>query len=129
MGLQGDISTRQKQEYIPIRDLHFLLFLIHFFIVIIMILLLAIGIGSTCCIWILLILLILNILFYWHRRKLDRIRREKVAKQSSSYLEISNLPKVYDFYCPKCLYQTNEQVEICPNCKAGKLSRTIKDLD
>lgn len=125
----GDINTRQKQEDNKINKLHFILFLIHFSIVILMILLLAIGIGSLCCTLIFIILLALNILFYWHRRKIDRIKRKKLIKQYSSDLEIVNLPKVYDFYCPKCLYQTNEKVKLCPNCQKGILSPTTKHLD
>ncbi len=94
-----------------------------------MIILLAFGRGSRCCTWILIILLLFNISFYWHRRRIERIKREKLVKQSSSNLEIINLPKVYDFYCPKCLYQTNEKVKLCPNCKKGELSPTTKHFD
>jgi hypothetical protein len=94
-----------------------------------MILLLIIGIGSSCCTLILIFLLLLNISFYWRRRRIDRISRENLAKRYSSNIDIINLPKVYDFYCPKCLYQTNEQVEFCPNCQTGKLSPTTRNLN
>ena len=94
-----------------------------------MIFLTAIGIASSCFTWILIILLLINTLFFWHRRRIYRIKKEKLAKRSSSNLEVINLPKVYDFYCPKCLFQTNEQVEFCPNCQTGKLSPTTRNLN
>jgi hypothetical protein len=129
MGLKDNNKTIQEQEDSKINKLHFLLFLIHFSLVLIMILLLAFGIGSYCCTLIFIILLILNILFYWHRRKINRIRNEKLAWQSRTNLEVINLPKVYDFYCPRCLYQTNEDVENCPNCEIGVLSPTTKNIN
>jgi hypothetical protein len=128
MGFEDSNNTRQKKDK-TIINLHILLFFIHLFLVIIMILLLAFGIGSSRCTLIFIILLILNILFFWHRRRIERIKREKLAMQSSSNLEVINLPKVYDFYCPKCLYQTNEKVKLCPNCQKGILSPTTKGLD
>jgi len=130
MGEEEDnIDIDRKQGDTLARNLHFALFFLHFCIVIIMIVLLAFGLGSMCCTLIFIVLLFLNILFFWHRRKIYRIRREQQVKQISTYEQISNLPKVYDFYCPKCLYQTNEQVEICPNCETGNLMPTTKNPD
>jgi hypothetical protein len=129
MGSGDNINSRQKEKDDTIKDLHILLFLIHFFLVIVMILLTAMGIGSSCCTWILIILLLTNILFFWHRRRIYRIKKEKFLEQTRVNLEIVNLPKVYDFYCPKCLYQTNEHVEFCPNCQTGRLSPTTKNLN
>ena len=130
MGTEDNKNTRQKQIDRTIKNLHFLLFLIHFFIVIIMILLLTIGIGSRCCTLIFILLLLLNISFYWHRRKIEGIKRKKkLVKQYSSDLEIINIQKVYEFYCPRCLYQTNEDVEYCPNCGFGVLSPTTENRE
>ncbi len=67
--------------------------------------------------------------FIWHTRRSSRISVDKVNLQSRVNSEVINLPKVYDFYCPKCLYQTNEQVEFCPNCQTGKLSPTTRNLN
>ena len=76
-----NIELVQKQKDTMVRNLHFTLFLLHFCIVIIMIILLAMGMGSSCCTLILIILLGLNILFYWHRRKISRIRREQQVER------------------------------------------------
>lgn len=129
MVTEYNVDRIKKPEDSRIGNLHFLLFLIHLSLVLTMIFLLTLGVGSSCCTLIFLILLLLNILFYWHRRKIHRIKREKLVKQSSSNLEISNLPIIYNFYCPKCLYQTNEEVEICPNCQKGVLSRTTGNVE
>jgi len=129
MGFENNNNIRPKKIDRTIKDLHFLLFLIHFFIVIFMILLLILGIGSSCCTLIFIILLLLNISYYWYRRKIERIKREELATRYSTNSEIMNLPKVYNFYCPKCLYQTNEEVKLCPNCQKGILSPTTKDLN
>ncbi len=130
MGFEDNNNIKQKKIDTTIRNLHFLLFLIHFFIVIFMILLLAIGRGSWCCTLIFIILLLLNISFYGHRRRIEGIKRKKkLVKQYSSGLEIINIPKVYEFYCPRCLYQTNEDVEYCPNCGIGVLLPITKNRE
>jgi hypothetical protein len=129
MGLEDNKKTAQEREASKINELHFLLFLIHFCIVLIMILLLIIGRGSYCCTLIFIFLLLLNISFYWHRRRINRFKDEKLAWESRTTLEVINLPKVYDYYCPRCLYQTNEDVEYCPNCKVGRLSPTTKGVN
>jgi RNA polymerase subunit RPABC4/transcription elongation factor Spt4 len=35
-----------------------------------------------------------------------------------------NLPKKYKYYCPNCLYQTNEYVKLCPECRKVRLEQT-----
>lgn len=127
MGSQDNINTTQNRDDSIIKDLHILVFLGLFFLIIFQILCIILGIGSSCCIWILIVVLLLNTVFFWRTRRIDRIKREKLAKQYSSSLEVIKLPKVYDFYCPKCLYQTNEKVRLCPNCKIGILSSTTKN--
>jgi len=34
------------------------------------------------------------------------------------------LTKQFDYFCPKCLYQTNVYVKKCPECNGGKLKKT-----
>jgi hypothetical protein len=112
-----------------IRELHVGLFIINFFLLIIVIILTIFGYGFTCFFWVLLVLILLNSLFFWHRRRIIRFKQEKVIKRTSSNYQVVNLPKVYDFYCPRCLYQTNEDIELCPNCKIGKITPTTRNPD
>ena len=35
-----------------------------------------------------------------------------------------NLPRVYQYYCPSCLYQTNEKHDGCPKCGGSGLRFT-----
>lgn len=35
-----------------------------------------------------------------------------------------NLPKVFNYVCPRCLFQTNKLYNRCPECKVGKLRKT-----
>lgn len=48
------------------------------------------------------------------------------AKQEARIAErrASKLPKVFDFYCPHCLFQTNDYMKICPECRSHRLERT-----
>jgi fatty acid desaturase len=125
MGSQGDINTKQKQEDRTQNILHIVIFLTLLWLIMIIIIL-----GQFCLLIILiLILLMLTIGIVWHTQRRSRISFEKINMQSRVNLDVINLPKVYDFYCPKCLYQTNEQVKLCPNCKIGILSPTIKNLE
>jgi hypothetical protein len=125
MGSEDNINPRQKQEYRIQNILHIGIFLILLFLIIIVIIS-----GMFCWPIILrLILLMLTDVIIWHTRRSSIISFEKINMQSRVNLEVKNLPKVYDFYCPKCLYQTNEQVEFCPNCQTGKLSPTTKNLN
>ena len=34
-----------------------------------------------------------------------------------------NLSKEYDYYCPRCLFQSNKKKKICPKCSSGSLER------
>lgn len=34
------------------------------------------------------------------------------------------LDEQFDYFCPKCLYQTNVYVKQCPECNGGKLRKT-----
>ena len=121
MESEDNINSRQKQEYRTQNTLHILIFLTLLFIIMIV---LISGMGGWLVI--LILLLMLTDVIVWHTRRSSRISVEKNIMQSKINSEVINLPKVYDFYCPKCLYQTNEQVEFCPNCQTGKLSPTTK---
>ena len=125
MGSENNINSRQNQEYRTQNILHILIFLTLLWLIMIVILL------GVCC-WLIILILILLMLtngIVWHTRRRSRISLKKINMQSRVNLDVINLPKVYDFYCPKCLYQTNEQVEFCPNCQTGKLSPTTKNLN
>ena len=125
MGSEDNINSRQKQEDRTQNILHIVIFLTLLFLIMIVI------IFGMCC-WsviLILILLMLTNVIVWHTRRSSRIRLEKLAMGTRTNLEVFNIPKVYDFYCPKCLYQTNEKVKLCPNCQKGILSPTKKDLD
>ncbi len=122
MGSKDNNNTRQNQEDRVQNILHIIIFLTLLCLIMIVIIL-----GQFCWLIILIfILLMLTIGIGWHTRRRSRISLEEINVQSRVNLEVINLPKVYDFYCPKCLYQTNEQVEFCPNCQTGKLSPTKK---
>lgn len=53
-----------------------------------------------------------------HRAKTDAKEAEKTAK---------NLNKEFDYYCPHCLYQTNEYTKLCPRCRSKRLEKTYTD--
>jgi rubredoxin len=57
-----------------------------------------------------------------------RYREKNRARQEARKAEkkAKNLPKVFDFYCPHCLFQTNEFTKICPECRSHRLERTQK---
>lgn len=128
MGLEDNKKTNRERRESKINKLHLLLFTIHLSIIFIMIMLMIIGRGSYCCTLIVIFLLLLSISFYWRRRRISRLEDEKHAWESKINLDIMSIPKVYDYYCPKCLYQTNEYVEHCPNCEIGVLLPTTKNI-
>ncbi len=70
------------------------------------------------------IIVLAIILFYYHRTSYKDIRKERAEIKDLANAELKNLPKVYDFYCPRCLFKTNEEAELCPNCKKGRLQHT-----
>ena len=125
MGSEDNTNSRQKQEYRTQNILHIVIFLTLLWLIMIIIIL------GVCC-WLIILILVLLMLtngIVWHTRRRSRISLKKINMQSRVNLDVIKLPKVYDFYCPKCLYQTNEQVEFCPNCQTGKLSPTTKNLN
>jgi hypothetical protein len=63
-------------------------------------------------------------LYYYHRTSHKDIKDERAQIKDKTNAELKKLPKVYDFYCPRCLYQTNEEAKLCPNCKEGRLQPT-----
>ena len=48
------------------------------------------------------------------------------AKEEALWAErkTKNLPKEFDYYCPHCLFQTNEYSKICPQCRSKRLEKT-----
>jgi len=51
-----------------------------------------------------------------HKRS---IQEAKEAKEKAK-----DLPKEFDYYCPRCLYQTNAAYIFCPSCGTNKMART-----
>ena len=125
MEFKSYINSRQKQENRIQNIMHIIIFLTD----LILIMIVLISRPGCWSVIIILILLMLTNVFVWFTRRNSRIRIEKMFMQSRIDLDVIDLPKVYDFYCPKCLYQTNEQVEYCPNCQTRKLSPTTQHLD
>jgi hypothetical protein len=70
------------------------------------------------------ILVLAIVLFYYHRTSYKDIRKERAEIKKQTNAELNNLPKVYEFYCPRCLFQTNEEAKLCPNCKESRLLPT-----
>ena len=126
MESEDGIDTKQKRET-GIYILHTVIFLT--LLSLIMILLISGMSGWWGLIIPILMLLMLTNGFVWYTRRRSRTSLEKINVQSRVNLDVIDLPRVYDFYCPKCLYQTNEQAKLCPNCQKGKLSPTSKNLD
>ena len=84
-----------------------------------------IGIDVPLIVYFLNYLLVLAIvLYYYHRTMYRDIRKERAEIKDLTNTELEKLPKVYDFYCPRCLFQTNDDVKMCPNCKEGRLLPT-----
>jgi hypothetical protein len=42
-------------------------------------------------------------------------------------LSAEDLPKEFDFFCPACLYQTNDFTVLCPKCGHEGLEESGKD--
>ncbi|UCE36987.1 MAG: hypothetical protein JSW00_16065 [Thermoplasmata archaeon] len=73
--------------------------------------------------------IVLIIVFYlYHRMRIKRIKKERIEIRNKTKIEINNLPKKYDFFCPHCLFQTNDLAKVCPNCGKGELFPTSDSL-
>jgi RNA polymerase subunit RPABC4/transcription elongation factor Spt4 len=55
-------------------------------------------------------------------RVLGKAKAKQEAEEAKRKSE--NLPKKYKYYCPNCLYQTNEYSKLCPECRQGRLELT-----
>jgi len=73
-------------------------------------------------------ILIICFLIWGHYRRAYRLAEDKQEIQRRKQYELKTLPKIYNFYCPHCLHQTNKVMEVCPNCGVGKLAPTKKYL-
>lgn len=58
--------------------------------------------------------------FQKEQAKLEAKEAEEKAK---------DLPKEFDYFCPACLYQTNELTEFCPKCGNKELRRTTRGVN
>lgn len=69
---------------------------------------------------------------YWQSSGRRRNKRkmlyeeEKVIVQRRHQESLNKLKKKFDYYCSKCLYQTNEYSDPCPKCGRGRLVRTTR---
>ena len=65
----------------------------------------------------------------WKSRleKLEQ-EREQLRQAKAEFRKRLEEDKTFDFYCSKCLYQTNEEAKYCPRCKEGEMKRTAKKL-
>jgi lipopolysaccharide biosynthesis regulator YciM len=52
----------------------------------------------------------------------EKYRAKQEAKSAKN--KAHNLPKVFEYYCPHCLFQTNEYTKLCPKCRSHRLVKT-----
>ena len=52
-----------------------------------------------------------------YQRQIDEVQ----SKADKANIKAKNLPKAFNYYCPKCLLQTNKYSKRCPSCKYGTL--------
>ncbi|UCE36444.1 MAG: hypothetical protein JSW00_13100 [Thermoplasmata archaeon] len=63
----------------------------------------------------------------WGRlKRAERMKEDQLELQRKAQYELKNLPKTYNFYCPRCLHQTNDDVKTCPDCGVGRLMPTAR---
>ena len=61
---------------------------------------------------------------YWAGKvAAEKVRAKEGAKDAKK--KVKKLPKEFDYYCPHCLFQTNEYSKICPECRTGRLEKTL----
>lgn len=62
-------------------------------------------------------------LLYWLK-----LKREKEDIKKDSERIITSTYKQFNYYCPHCLFQTNDYNKFCPKCRRGRLVEIkIKD--
>jgi len=62
-------------------------------------------------------------LLYWFKLKKDIEKEKKILKNKSDNI-ITSTYYQFDYYCPHCLFQTNDLKKICPECRRGRLLKT-----
>jgi len=63
---------------------------------------------------------------YWAGKLVANKHRVK-EKAKRAKRKANNLPKVFDYYCPHCLFQTIEYMKICPQCRSHRLEKTTDE--
>ena len=62
-------------------------------------------------------------ILYWFKIKKD-IKKEKRIIKYNTEKKIASTYKQFNYYCPHCLFQTNDFTKICPECRSSKLLKT-----
>lgn len=57
-----------------------------------------------------------------HRNRAEIKRLQKAANEAKAAAKRTR--KVYSYFCPSCLYQTNKFQQSCPKCKGSELRST-----
>ena len=59
--------------------------------------------------------------WFWRLRIRSKEYYECKEEINRAKIKAENLPKEYNYYCPFCLFQTNEKYKTCPKCAKSKL--------
>jgi hypothetical protein len=106
------------------------IFYVFVFILVAMILLTIFGIIHFSPGFGLAFLILFPSFFIWgYLKRTERMKEEQLELQKRTQYELKNLPEKFNFYCPRCLHQTNNNVESCPNCGVGRLIPTTRFLE
>ena len=60
---------------------------------------------------------------YYNRLLKEKLDANRAADRAKS--KADRVQKKYKYFCPHCLFQTNEYSKICPKCRRGRLEKTI----
>ena len=62
--------------------------------------------------------------FLKFKGKFEEDMSAEQSEAESARSKAENLPKEFEYYCPGCLFQTNEPSRTCPKCGERDLERT-----
>jgi rubrerythrin len=58
------------------------------------------------------------------RKQLAKERKDLEVEAAEAAAASKHIPKSFNYYCPSCLYQTNEDPKKCPKCGFKPLKET-----